>query len=427
MYFRLRHLVFPVDTACSLVLEAQGPVVVREEDGYTLRVSSFSGLRRYLPAREGRAVDEAALAFFTEDHALRVEGNALRLDLTFPQEDRWLLTLLRGGEKLEQHEVYSLEADLFALNPYKGDNHMHSFLSDGKDTPEYMAAACCRRGYDYCVLTDHWDRRPSVRGKERIDALGVDFAVLPGEEIHAPGNGVHIINMGGEKGVNDWYRDDPEGYEAAVQEKMKTITEPLSPEDKYAAASSLAIFDKIHECNGVAVHCHPCWILEGTLHESEDLSAYLFDHRTFDVYELIAGGAFEEGTQMQIAYYQEREKMPILGSSDAHQQFGGRMEPGNFTVVFAPELTVEAIRESVRAGLCVAGFENKFWGDYRLVKYAYFLKANYFPEHDQRCVTFGARMLRYVSAGSDPASKYADDCRAAESPSAPFLALRWTK
>ena len=425
MFFRLRHLIFPVGRACTLILDAQGPVAVNESDYYALEVVSFSGLRRYIPSKRGQAVDEAALAFFAERHAPRAEGGALRLDIVFPQEDRWLLTLYRGSEKLEQYEVCSLEDDLFPLNPYKGDNHMHSFFSDGKESPEYMAAACCRRGYDYCVLTDHYDRRPSVRGKERIDALGVDFAVLTGEEIHAPGNGVHIINMGGDRCVNDWYRDDPEGYEAAVQERMERIDAPLSPQDKYAAASSLAIFDKIHECGGVAIHCHPCWILQGTLHESEDLSEYLFDHRSFDVYELIAGGAYEEGTQMQIAYYQERGKMPVVGSSDAHQQFGGRLEPGNFTVVFAPELSAEAIREGVRAGLCVAGCGNKFWGDYRLVKYAYFLQANYFAEHDARCAALGSRLLRYTSAGSDPASKYADEARAAASPSAPFAALRW--
>ena len=425
MFFRLRHMIFPVDKACTLALEAQGPVAVNAGDAYSLKAEAFSGLRRYIPSKRGRAVREEDFAFFAAEHPLRAEGNALALDISFPQEDRWLLTLYRNGEKLEQYEAYSLEEDLFALAPFKGDNHMHTYFSDGKDSPEYMAAACCRRGYDYCVITDHYDRRPSIRAKERIDALGVDLAVIPGEEIHAPGNGVHIISMGGSAGVNDWYRDDPEGYEAAVQEKLRTISAPLSPEDRYAAASSLALFDRIHEVGGVAIHCHPCWILQGTLHESEDLSEYLFDHRSFDAYELIAGGAYEEGTQMQIAYYQEREKMPVVGSSDSHQQFGARLIPGNFTVAFAPELSADAIRESVRAGLCVAGCGNKFWGDYRLVKYAYFLNAHYFPEHDERCSLLGARILRYVSAGSDPASPYAGECREEASPSSPFAAMKW--
>lgn len=427
MFFQPKHIIFPVDTPCDITLNAVGPVAVSAQDVYELRMDAFSGLRMYSARKLGQAVNESSFAFFREPQKLTADTNALRLQLVFPQEDRWKCTILRNGEPLEVFEVYSLREDLFSLNPYKGDNHMHSFLSDGKDSPEYMAAACCKRGYDYCVPTDHYDYQPSLRAKALIDILGVDFAVLPGEEIHATGNHVHIINLGGEKGVNDWYRDDPEGYEAAVQAKMAEIGPVMNERDLHATASSLCLFDKIHECNGVAVLCHPHWILQGTLQESEDITEYLFDHKTFDVYELIAGGAYEEGTQMQISYYQQRDEMPIVGSSDTHNQFGGFLEPGNFTVVFAPELSVEAIRESIRAGRTVAGNGRKYWGVYRLLKYANFLQANYFPQHDKRCEALGNKLLRYAASGADAESKYAEDARKAASPSMPFLALRWTK
>lgn len=424
MFFKPQYIIYPAHRQCRAVLLPQGPVQAGE--GYSLRIEAFSGLRRYSAARQGCAFSQTEFASVTGDKHLRAVDGCLTLDVTFPQEDRWLCSLIYRGEVLEKFEVYSLEDDLFGLTPYKGDNHMHSFISDGKDSPEYMAAASCRRGYDYCVLTDHYNYQASLRAKAIMDALNVDFRVLPGEEIHAPGNHVHIINLGGNASVNDWYRDEPEDYERAVASYVSSMADvPMSEADKRAAASSQAVFDKIHEYGGAAVLCHPHWILRGLLQQSEDITDYLFDNKRFDIYELIAGGAFEEGTQMQISYYQEREKMPVVGSSDTHQQFGGRLEPGNFTVVFAEEMTVESIRESIRAGRCTAGFDNKFYGDYRLLKYTYFLKANYFPEHDLRCVSLGAKMLRYASSGADPEGKYADEARAAESPAALFATLRY--
>ena len=43
---------------------------------------------------------------------------------------------------------------------------------------------------------------------------------------------------------------------------------------------------------------------------------------------LHASGAYEIGTQMQVAYYQDLPKMPVVGNSDAHGCFGGGLERG---------------------------------------------------------------------------------------------------
>lgn len=425
MYFKPVHIIFPIGRKCRVRLAPQGPVVVSGNSDYTLQIQPFSGFRRYSALKKGKAYDEKCFEAITGEIPLNAVNGELTTSVLFPQEDRWMCDISYKGEKLERFEVYSLEDDLFPLTPYKGDNHMHSFMSDGKESPEYMAAACCRRGYDYCVPTDHHTMEASLRAKKAIDVLGVDLLILTGEEIHSPGNHVHIINVGGSASANDWYRNDPEGYEASVRDELAKIDVPMSDKDKWAAAASQVIFDKIHEYDGVAILCHPHWILKGILQESEDITDYLVDHKRFDVLELIAGGAFEEGTQMQISYYQELDKMPIVGSSDTHQQFGGRLEPGNFTVVFAESLSSDSIRESIRMGRCTAGNGNKFYGDYRLLKYTYFLNANYFPEHDQRCATLGSRLLRYTSSGSDPESRFAQEAKEAPSPSALFESLRY--
>jgi len=208
-----------------------------------------------------------------------------------------------------------------------------------------------------------------------------------------------------------------------VEAELRSVDPAMSAGDRYAAAASQVVFDRIHQAHGVAILCHPNWILEKGFNQHEDITSYLVDNRRFDVLELIAGGAFEVGTQMQISYYQEMHKMPIVGSSDAHSTFGGRLEPGNYTFVFAEALTTESIRESIRAGRAVAGFENKLYGDYRLLKYAYFLQRQYFPKHDKLRSDLGSAMLRYASAQSGKDSKYAERLKEPR-PSEMFAELR---
>ena len=51
--------------------------------------------------------------------------------------------------------VYSLQPDLFALRPYKGDFHAHSKNSDGAG-PGFSVFAYARRGgHDFMTLSDH--------------------------------------------------------------------------------------------------------------------------------------------------------------------------------------------------------------------------------------------------------------------------------
>lgn len=426
MSFKLKHLIFPVGKPCALTVQCEFPLRVDPQESYAVRILPFSGLRPYGLrgcVHKPTAADEA---FFAEDQPLTPCGDDLVLDLTFPQEDRYICRIYVGGKLTDTLELYALEEDLFTKNPYKGDNHMHTRFSDGKDSPEYMAAAACRNGYDYCVITDHRVFEPSLQAKEFFEKTGVDFLVIPGEEVHSPDNPVHLINMGGKESVNDWWRYHEDEYRAAVEEELKTITEPMTEKDRYAAAASQVMFDCIRSVNGVSIFCHPNWIEGVVFHQHEDVTDYLFDHKRFDVLELIAGGAYEIGTQMQIAYYQDLPKMPIVGNSDAHACFGGGLEPGNFTVVFADELTDDAILDSVRKGCCVAGNEGKLYGDYRLVKYAYFLHKNYFPKHYKKRAALGAWMLRMASSGGT-VNAASDEKNKIICPSEMFPALRYTE
>ena len=426
MSFQLKHLIFPVGKPCKLTVQCKFPLKVDPKESYSVKLLPFSGLRPYGLrgcAHKPTAEDEA---FFAEAHPLTPVDEELVLELVFPQEDRYICRVYVGETVTDTLELYALEEDLFGKNPYKGDNHMHTRFSDGKDSPEYMAAAACSNGYDYCVITDHKVFEPSLIAKDFFEKTGVDFLVIPGEEVHSPDNPVHLINMGGKESVNDWWRYHEDEYRAAVEEELKTITEPMTDKDRYAAAASQVMFDRIRSVNGVSIFCHPNWIEGVVFHQHEDVTDYLFDHKRFDVLELIAGGAYEIGTQMQLAYYQDLPRMPVVGNSDSHACFGGGLEPGNFTVVFAEALEDEAIKNAVRNGCCVAGNENKFYGEYRLVKYAYFLQKNYFAKHRSQRAQLGAWMLRMASSGGT-VNTVTDEKRKANRPSERFATLRYTE
>lgn len=398
MNFQLKHLIYPVGKECVLAVKPVFPVVVDAKANYSIEIHPLSGVRRYgLRGQVGAPTKEDA-AFFERRHALTVQNGELELTLSFPQEDRYICRLFIGDAAVETMELYALGDDLFGKTPFKGDNHMHTWMSDGKDSPMYMAAMSCRRGYDYCVITDHKQYEPSLIARDFYKDTGVDFLVVPGEEVHSPDNPVHIINLGGERSVNDWWREHEDEYRAAVESEMQNISEPMTERDRYSAAASQVMFDRIRSANGVAVLCHPNWIIENGFNQTEDVTDYLFDHKRFDALELIAGGAYEEGTQMQVSYYHDRETMPILGNSDAHGCFGDALEPGNYTIVFADELDVDSIKSAIREGNTVAGNENKLYGSYRLVKYGYFLLKNFYPKHDRQRDQLGAKMLRLASS-----------------------------
>lgn len=398
MFFYPKHLTYPVREEVTLTIEPHGPVTVSSSNEYTISILPFSGLRRYGLRNTGYAPGEKEAAFFQKTHLLFCAEDRLSMQVVFPQEDCYLCEVFINGETAEKFEIYALENDLFCLQPYKGDNHLHSWMSDGKDSPMYMAAASCRRGYDYCVITDHRYFEPSLIAKNFFEKTGVDFLIIPGEEVHSPNNKVHIINMGGDESVNDWWRNCEPEYRAAVEEELKNMHAPMSEKDRYSAAASQVIFDRIRAVNGVSILCHPCWIRPYGFSQTEDVTDYLFDHKRFDALELIAGGAYEMGTQMQLSYYNARETMPILGNSDAHACFGDKLEPGNYTIIFADALTANALKDSICNGMTVAGNEKKLYGEYRLVKYAYFLMRNFYPEHSGQRDLLGAQMLRYASS-----------------------------
>ena len=392
--FRFRHLTYPVSEPVTVYIDPVFPNLAREDVDYSVEIVPFSGLRR-----RGRAPMEPAIrGYFYGRQPLKVVQGALAIELILPQEDCYVLRLFAENEPLLEGEIYALEPDLFPLTPYKGDQHLHTWMSDGKDSPYYMAAFACRRGYDYCAITDHRKWEPSLLTQQYYAGTGVDFLVMQGEEVHSPDNPVHILSLGAEESVNAWWREHEDEYRAAVAEVLPDIDPDMNPEDRYACAASQVMFDYIRAKKGLSVLCHPHWSRRKALHQVEDITDYLMENKRFDALELVAGGAYEDGMHLQVSYYQEQPKMPIVGNSDAHGVARDALEPGAFTISFARELSVEAIKDAIRTGYAVGGHDNCLFGDYRLVKYAYFLLRNFYPAHDAERVKLGTAMQRYASA-----------------------------
>ena len=140
----------------------------------------------------------------------RQEQGCLSFEHTFTGEQEHSIRLHRGEETAPflRTSVYSLEEDLFRRRPYLGDFHLHSCYSDGVETPEFVAAMYRQEGYDFMCLTDHGRMDSSRRAISFYEGLPLDFKIHPGEEVHSPGNPVHILNFGGDFSVDVYKRQD---------------------------------------------------------------------------------------------------------------------------------------------------------------------------------------------------------------------------
>jgi hypothetical protein len=277
------------------------------------------------------------------EHSLVVEASI---------DDKW--------QQIGDFRVYSLFEDLLHRKPYKGDLHLHSSFSDGKESPGYVAAACRRIGLDFMAVTDHRQYQPSLEAQRAFQDLEIDLRIFPGEEIHPPDNPVHMLNFGGNASVNDLFS------ETAYRSEVKAITETLgeipAEVDRYRFASCLWCFEKISEFGGLSIFCHPYWIVKNRFDVSDSLTELLLDRQPYDALELLGGYyPFEqESNLLQIARYQEErskgKSVPIVGVSDAHGCECSELFGWFYTVVFSKSLDLIDLTESIN-NLCSAAVE----------------------------------------------------------------------
>lgn len=310
-----------------------------------------------------------------------------------------------------EFRVYSLEDDLFALRPYKGDFHMHSNNSDGVETPEYVAGACRRAGLDFMALTDHRNWPPSVQAAAFYENLPVDLRIYPGEEIHPPGSPVHHLAFGANASITDLWKDEA-AWRAEVQEFQKTLGDIPEGVDPFTYATSVWTFNKIREHGGLGMLCHPYWFTNRRFGVPAALLDHLFETQPFDVLELVSGFGSKSLDAMdvngyQIARYNEErakgKKIPVAGISDTHGVEHMETFGRYYTVCFAPSSELKDLQEAIMdlrsvAVEAIAGERPRPYGPFRLVSFTHFLLREVFPQHDELCFEEGRLMIAH-SAG----------------------------
>jgi DNA polymerase (family 10) len=79
---------------------------------------------------------------------------------------------------------------LIAREDLRGDVHMHSTWSDGRETLETMVAACVERGYEYMAITDHSKALAMTNG---LDARRLRLQWLEVAEVAARHPEIHLL------------------------------------------------------------------------------------------------------------------------------------------------------------------------------------------------------------------------------------------
>ena len=340
----------------------------------------------------------------------------LRFSYAFPGEMEHLIILEKDEKKLQDLYIYSLEKDLYALTPLKGDLHAHSFRSDGKRDPAALAGHFREQGYDFFALTDHNRFYPGGEIDETFSGVKTGLFRVTGEEVHTPGSVVHIVHVGGEKSVADQYVHDREGYGRAIEEYMQKV--PAEVPENFRARYAMAMWatDRIHEAGGLAIFPHPFWKPgKSKVHNvTYQYARMLLKSGMFDAYELM-GGNTQPGNNRAVAMWAElREeglRIPVVGSSDVHGIEKAGTFPHLFTICFAESSDNESVIAAVKSGNSVAveaageeyGRHYRCYGSYRLVAYAQYLLKHYFPVRQRICQGEGAAMRAYAMDEASPA------------------------
>ncbi len=346
-----------------------------------------------------------------------VDGT-IQIRLYFEGEQEHVLFLEEISEKgrktLGDFRLYSLEPDLFARTPYKGDFHQHSFRSDGMESPGYIASASRGIGLDFMAVTDHRRYAPSIEAQRAFDGVDIDLHIFRGEEIHPPDSHVHMVNFGARFSINELFADEP-AYRAQVAGIISRLGTLPPGVDPYLYASCVWCFDKIREGGGLGVFCHPYWFTAHRYSPAGALTTYLLETQPFDALELIGGYHLNEidSNTLQVArYHEERAKgraIPIVGSSDSHGVERGEFFTWYYSIVFAPSSALDDLADSVKAlySVAVEALPNQIarpFGPFRLVKYALFLMREVFPQHDELCKEEGRLMLEHLAGNTHAAA-----------------------
>jgi len=240
----------------------------------------------------------------TTETATVGDDGLIRFTHTFPREGMYFISV----EGIPELRVYALNEDMKGRRPYRGDLHMHTNRSDGAEPPQVVAANYRGHGYDFTVISDHHVYYPSLYARKyyHIDKKDesdiTDLLIVPGEEVHLPGNAVHYVNFGGKFSINALITPncnqeagddinvrsfDGKAPDTITQEEFhKEIAEiaknvPLELEsERISFATAKWIYEKQKQAGGLGIFPHPYWLCS-TMQLSQDSQVYYGEERAF--------------------------------------------------------------------------------------------------------------------------------------------------
>lgn len=347
------------------------------------------------------------------------QDECLHLPVVLANEQEYFIKVREVDKADEENgadlHLYALADDLFYKKPYRGDLHIHSCRSDGKEPPAFVAAACRSIGLDFMAVTDHHLYSPSLEAIRSYANIPIDLHIFPGEEIHPPENNIHMINFGGNTSINDMFHHG-RSYRASVKLIEKELTDIPNAKLRYQYASCLWCYQQIRAAGGLGIFCHPYWKHNHTYNVPESLIARHFVDLPFDAFEVIGGYRSHEleSNRLQVArYYEERSQgkyIPIVGVSDAHGCYNEELFGWYSTIVFSVSADLVDLTQNIKQLHSVAletlpGSTPHIHGPFRLVRYAHFLLREIFPRHDELCAEEGRLMKLAIEGNSEAAGQ----------------------
>ncbi len=368
-----------------------------------------------------KGYEKARKTFF-----VKPENGELKIKYYFAGEQEWRINICSKEYKKHQNplfekydpywrglideplggialRVYSLKEDLYKRRALKGDLHIHTLGSDGRESSEMVAAGYRKAGHDFIAITDHNVFNASKDAEEKLRFVK-NFKIINGEEVHNGYVGFfHMVNIGGKYSVNDIYLNDPQRIDSEVKELESEIEIPENL-DKREYLNRVWLYREIKKSGGYAIFAHPYWDIE-YLHTSTAMSKAIIKNGLCDAFELL-GGCTPKGNNLQVALYNDLRAegcdIPIVGSTDAHTVLGEEYLTRS-TVVFAEDDDIiKAISDGYSVAVESLPHENiRVYGKLRLAFYTHFLLENYYPVHNELCSASGLFIEEYINGNTD--------------------------
>lgn len=341
-----------------------------------------------------------------QDIRCTISNGYLVFDYTFYDEQEYMVFVNETMEgvttQLTFFKIYSLKKDLYDLLPLKGEMHMHSIWSDGKQPPEIMYAYARRAGMEFAALTDHYSLQPHSSIQEIMSSVKTGLKIFPGEEVHKKGQKMHIVSFGAKKCISRMLMDQFDEIKEQA-EQIAQQHEPF-PEDVDPLEYGVQrwVFDQIAKNGGVSILAHPYWPHEkNSTYIPTSLSRMIIQEGYADAWEITGVDDGDKDFLQSVLYAEELEKgnrMPVVGSTDAHDKSG--LGDG-YSIIFAVDNSYVSIANAIRNNLCVGCRQYKradgsmrymAFGPTRLVRYAMFLMNEFYAVQDRLCYIEGELM-----------------------------------